>query len=723
MEVVDSVTEKEQGNMSLGHNPAVDHQEASYKQRYWKSMGNEDFRLYVPGDISTISSNDLHKIKKVEIGESDFESPERVIMIVGATGAGKSTLINAMVNYMFGVAWTDDFRYKLIEDTKKTEAKSQTNWVSAYTIHHQPWFKVPYTLTIIDTPGFGDTGGIRKDEEITEQIRKSFNTAGVDGISRLDAVGFVAQSSHPRLTPTDRYIYEKILSLFGRDIKGNIFMLLTFSDGQQPPVLSALEEARVSYKKCFSFNNTAVHKTGPYEDGNCLGDTFWEMGLDSFGSFIQELDKVESRSLCQSKEVLDERKRLEITLQNIQRNLRKQLHHLEQLQVEHNVLKEHKTDIDNNFHFSYEVNEQIEVKQASAERIAYKTVEKRTEDLKRRFEEAEGKELSANDMIKKSGEELSRLQLQTFELIQKASDCIARLDEIALRPRVMSTIAYIDLLTSREKSEGKPGWKERSNQLMKLRSRTQISEHLWERRKSMYGISPLLALCRDKPSLKGKHQFRRDKIPKYKSRSPITMYKNRRQYIATVVHGEGGMLRGQRSDVSLKIPKKVHGIYFSRVHRDHTRFKGIIPEKECIIGPLVEFGHLGEKEMEEDLENWYEIRIPHCISKQEYWKAIKVRNGSIFNKGKLFQEVPPKEKAANGEMHYEINEFYIQIFTKHFCHFTCSICPDYSCSASAMVFLFGKLTRSLGNPNSFVQVKTFLCSKLFSITDFSVVSK
>ena len=57
-----------------------------------------------------------------EVGKNDtvdMEHRQRVVMVVGATGAGKTTLINGMANYLFGVEWKDNFRFKLVADDEE----------------------------------------------------------------------------------------------------------------------------------------------------------------------------------------------------------------------------------------------------------------------------------------------------------------------------------------------------------------------------------------------------------------------------------------------------------------------------------------------------------------------------------------------------------------------------------------------------------------------------
>jgi hypothetical protein len=117
-------------------------------------------------------------IKRFAFGEPNqlMGRPCKTILFMGETGSGKTTMINAMMNYVLGVEFEDDFRFKLIQEDVKggSQAHSQTQKVTAYDIHHQNGFRVPFSLTIVDTPGFGDTRGTERDNEITSAIREFF---------------------------------------------------------------------------------------------------------------------------------------------------------------------------------------------------------------------------------------------------------------------------------------------------------------------------------------------------------------------------------------------------------------------------------------------------------------------------------------------------------------------------------------------------------------------
>ena len=78
-------------------------------------------------------------------------------------------------------------------------------------------------------------------------------------------MGFVVQSSKPRLTPTQRYIYDLILGLFGKNIGENIVMLFTFSDGNEPKSLSAVKVAAVPFINYFTFNNVDIYDSNHSE--------------------------------------------------------------------------------------------------------------------------------------------------------------------------------------------------------------------------------------------------------------------------------------------------------------------------------------------------------------------------------------------------------------------------------------------------------------------------
>ena len=130
-------------------------------------------------------------------------------MVVGQTGSGKTTLLNAFLNYLLGVKFEDDFRLKLIyEDFGVSMAESQTRDVIIYNII--PFDKNIPPIRVIDTPGFGNNGGLEKDKLIIDKITEIFRTE----VLHINAICFVAQTTNAKLTINQKYIFNSIMDLF-----------------------------------------------------------------------------------------------------------------------------------------------------------------------------------------------------------------------------------------------------------------------------------------------------------------------------------------------------------------------------------------------------------------------------------------------------------------------------------------------------------------------------
>ena len=497
---------------------------------------------------TTTMKDPSKKIAKVTFGrESCPPKPTKVLMVMGATGAGKSTLINGMTNYLLGTEFSSNFRFKLIVDedgksktenreSKISQAHSQTEWITTYTFYWQEGFPVPYNLTIIDTPGFGDTKGPEKDRKITEQVKDLFSIQGKDGIDQLHGIGFVTQASLPRLTITQQYIFDSVLAIFGKDIKNNIFIMTAFTDRPEPQVLEAVKAAKIPYCAFFPFNNSALfaQQTGKFTQ------MFWDMDYASFTDFFIHFEKARSVSLQLTHEVLRECQQLECVFSDLQLQINMGLSKMDELQQEI-ILKRKESErkeseVLSNNDFTYKVKvpkvRQIDIKGTGRYAIncrhcnytchdnceyindedmhkcsamdgggksnakckvcpgrchwkyhvsdsyyfdVYEEIETRTsQDLRERYEKAISKKANVEGMVSKMQKQLDDHSQLILSKIRQACQCLQRLSEIALKPNPLTEVEYIDLLIESEKSEKKPGWQHRIQHFQKIREQADI---------------------------------------------------------------------------------------------------------------------------------------------------------------------------------------------------------------------------------------------------------
>ena len=109
---------------------------------------------------------------------------------------------------------------------------------------------------------------------------------------------------------------------------------------------------------------------------------------------------------------------------------------------------------------------------------------------------------------------------------------------------------------------------------------------------------------------------------------PMKMQKGGIEYLAAVARS-GQEFQETNSEVCVTIPRQGRAILWQKIYTEFSQFKGIVPEEECMIGPVVELhtsnpSNLPSKNMQ------FKIRIPHCLKKDEQLASIKVRTGDVY---------------------------------------------------------------------------------------------
>lgn len=262
----------------------------------------------------------------------DLMCSHKVLMLVGATGSGKSTLINALANHFLNVEFEDAFRFRLIspeDEGGKEQTHSQTSWVNAYKFMHTDDSSRRYRLTIIDTPGYGDTRGVEQDHTITTQIKEFFNSKDL-GVDHINGIAFVVKASDVRLTAIQKYIFQSILNIFGSDIGNCIMIAATHADDSKDiPAVAALTEAKVPINDelIFAVNNSSLyaqnssHKQKEWKKINKY-QTTWEENAEMYDKVCNALVRMNDKSLWLTKENLEARETLRIILANIEKRVR-----------------------------------------------------------------------------------------------------------------------------------------------------------------------------------------------------------------------------------------------------------------------------------------------------------------------------------------------------------------------------------------------------------------
>ncbi|VDM60040.1 unnamed protein product [Angiostrongylus costaricensis] len=168
--------------------------------------------------VKGFSSNP--NIRKVIVGGRQAATNEdKMVLLFGPIGSGKTSTINSMLNYLYDVKKENNFRFVLDYPVKKT------NTLTVYVINNTI---LPFRVTIIDTPGIVDE---KDDKAVSTLIKKWFEKELREaGTVRVDAISLVL--SHNENSLGWPFINElaSVKHMLGDDLKTNVLPIITNSE-------------------------------------------------------------------------------------------------------------------------------------------------------------------------------------------------------------------------------------------------------------------------------------------------------------------------------------------------------------------------------------------------------------------------------------------------------------------------------------------------------------
>ncbi|CAD8084320.1 unnamed protein product [Paramecium primaurelia] len=136
------------------------------------------------------------------------------IIFIGQRDEGKTTLLNAFVNYYFGITWDDNFRLIVANQVQTTD-------ISHYYI--EPFKLRKFGIHLIDTPGNYGQNDRQTINKVSTFIQDNYNT--------IDIIVVCFKATNVRLNVEANQMLQSIVQIIGQQIARKIIVARTFYSG------------------------------------------------------------------------------------------------------------------------------------------------------------------------------------------------------------------------------------------------------------------------------------------------------------------------------------------------------------------------------------------------------------------------------------------------------------------------------------------------------------
>lgn len=147
------------------------------------------------------------------------------LLLIGETGSGKTSFLNLICNfdmvrrygYESAFEYFHNFNDIEVENAQHKQMESKTSGATLYSITLNG-----LEVGIIDTPGFGDSRGMKEDEKNVKTI--------IDALKEVDHVNcvcLVINGRLARMTATLRYVLAEITAILPKKVLSNVIIVFT----------------------------------------------------------------------------------------------------------------------------------------------------------------------------------------------------------------------------------------------------------------------------------------------------------------------------------------------------------------------------------------------------------------------------------------------------------------------------------------------------------------